>query len=405
MAPFIDSSLLLLSLPGLFSANPGGRANVSQKCSPTFLSFRHTWRLRSLFVISPWMPPSQQALFAQSLNWLGTEVPPSLPDPWTPADPLPPALHRSRPWMEIKAVLRFPLKRALRAMRSLPGDCARTLGGPFASMLGGQSLMMVGVASRHCDPHCLGEVLGETLFEATLDPPSPLRSPDTCSGSVWCPPQGGGDQLQHKCGLLWPSLSHHLVTHSCHRWRRRPPTSSLDRSPLVGARRGASRPASQQIVEQAHLRGDQTRPREQTSQPWSSPADRSNRICWFSSAGVCLPVLGKLLLLITWSQGDKEMLLFQFSSHVEIGRMQKRAKMMKGEAVKPLRHNVNCSAAIFGRPQLGHFKAQGRAIFSPKFSKKILCYPQLHIQELYTWILTQKPIHERNPSIHFWNIY
>ena len=44
--------------------------------------------------------------------------------------------------------------------------------------------------------------------------------------------------------------------------------------------------------------------------------------------------------------------------------------MMKGEAVKPLRHNVNCSAAIFGRPQLGHFKAQGRAIFSPKFSKK-----------------------------------
>ena len=39
-------------------------------------------------------------------------------------------------------------------------------------MLGGQSLMMVGVASRHCDPHCLGEVLGETLFEATLDPPS-----------------------------------------------------------------------------------------------------------------------------------------------------------------------------------------------------------------------------------------
>ena len=70
--------------------------------------------------------------------------------------------------------------------------------------------------------------------------------------------------------------------------------------------------------------------------------------------------------------------------------------MMKGKAVKPLRHNVNCSAAIFGRPQLGHFKAQGRAIFSPKFSKKILCYPQLHIQELYTWILTQKPIHERN---------
>ena len=285
---------------------------MSQKCSPTFLSFRHTWRLRSLFVISPWMPPSQQALFAQSLNWLSTEVPPSLPDPWTPADHLPPALHRPLPWMEIKAVLRFPLKRTLRAMRSLLGDCARTLGGPFASMLGGQSLMMVGVASRHCDPHCLGEVLGETLFEATLDPPSPLRSPDTCSGSVWCPPQGGGDQLQHKCGLLWPSLSHHLVTHSCHRWRRRPPTSSLDRSPLVGASRGASRPASQQIVEQAHLRGDQTRPREQTSQPWSSPADRSNRICWFSSAGVCLPVLGKLLLLITWSQGEKKMILFQF---------------------------------------------------------------------------------------------
>ena len=75
--------------------------------------------------------------------------------------------------------------------------------------------------------------------------------------------------------------------------------------------------------------------------------------------------------------------------------------MMKGEAVKPLRHNVNCSAAIFGRPQLGHSKAQGRAIFSPKFSKKILCYPQLHFQQLYTWILTQKPIHERNHSIHF----
>ena len=150
---------------------------MSQKCSPTFLSFRHTWRLRSLFVISPWMPPSQQALFAQSLIWLGTEVPPSLPDPWTPADPLPPALHRPLPWMEIKAVLRFPLKRTLRAMRSLLGDCARTLGGPFASMLGGQSLMMVGVASRHCDPHCLGEVLGETLFEATLDPPSPSQEP------------------------------------------------------------------------------------------------------------------------------------------------------------------------------------------------------------------------------------
>ena len=53
-----------------------------------------------------------------------------------------------------------------------------------------------------------------------------------------------------------------------------------------------------------------------------------------------------------------------------MGRMQKTAKMMKGEAVKPLRHNVNCSAAIFGRPQLGHFKAQGRAIFSLKYSKK-----------------------------------
>ena len=58
------------------------------------------------------------------------------------------------------------------------------------------------------------------------------------------------------------------------------------------------------------------------------------------------------------------MILFQFLSHVEIGRMQKRAKMMKAEVVKPLRHNVNCSAAIFGRPQLGHSKAQGRAIFS-----------------------------------------
>ena len=41
--------------------------------------------------------------------------------------------------------------------------------------------------------------------------------------------------------------------------------------------------------------------------------------------------------------------------------------MMTAPLVEPHRHNVNCCAAIFGRPELGHFEAQGRAIFSPNF--------------------------------------
>ena len=41
MAPFIDSSLLLLSLPGLFSANPGGRANVPKVFSHIFVFKAH----------------------------------------------------------------------------------------------------------------------------------------------------------------------------------------------------------------------------------------------------------------------------------------------------------------------------------------------------------------------------
>ena len=48
-----------------------------------------------------------------------------------------------------------------------------------------------------------------------------------------------------------------------------------------------------------------------------------------------------------------------------------RKKMMTAPLVEPHRHNVNCCAAIFGRPELGHFEAQGRAIFSPNFFSSV----------------------------------
>ena len=77
----------------------------------------------------------------------------SLPDPWTPADPLPPTC--GRPWrVEVEAML--TLRRPL-VPSGFPRYHAWTLQTPLAPMLGTQALVVVRVPSSHSDAtnyHC-----------------------------------------------------------------------------------------------------------------------------------------------------------------------------------------------------------------------------------------------------------
>ena len=73
----------------------------------------------------------------------------SLPDPWAPADPLPPACDGPW-WVEVEAPLLLTLEGALAS--GLPGPRAWALQGSLAPMLGTEALVVVRVPSCHCDP-------------------------------------------------------------------------------------------------------------------------------------------------------------------------------------------------------------------------------------------------------------
>ena len=109
--------------------------------------------------------PCKHQLFAKHFLWHFS----ALPDPWPPADPLPPGC--SRPWrveVEPLLVLNRPLEPP-----GVPGDHTGPLQDALVTMLGAQTLVMVGVPSSHSDiagEHFV-ENFQETLVKGTLEPP------------------------------------------------------------------------------------------------------------------------------------------------------------------------------------------------------------------------------------------
>ena len=109
--------------------------------------------------------PCKHQLFAKHFLWHFS----ALPDPWPPADPLPPGC--SRPWrVEVEPLL--ALNRPLDPP-GVPGDHTGPLQDALVTMLGAQTLVMVGVPSSHSDiagEHFV-ENFQETLVKGTLEPP------------------------------------------------------------------------------------------------------------------------------------------------------------------------------------------------------------------------------------------
>ena len=125
----------------------------------------------------------------------------SLPDPWPPADPLPPACS-ARPWrMEVEPLLAvkrpFSLIRALASSVVPAGYHAGTLWGSLNPMLGTQALVVVRVPSSHCDAitAVAREPPRENLLEGAL--PKNLGTLEllTAVEEPCAPPQGGGTEL------------------------------------------------------------------------------------------------------------------------------------------------------------------------------------------------------------------
>ena len=121
--------------------------------SPCFLSNYARCTLLLFFVISSSVQACQHALCAQ--QHVLSHFSSCLPDPWTPADPLPPACVR--PWrMEVEPLLAvkrpFSLIRRALASSGVPaGHCAGTLQGSLTPVLGTQALVVMRVPSSHCD--------------------------------------------------------------------------------------------------------------------------------------------------------------------------------------------------------------------------------------------------------------
>ena len=114
----------------------------------------------------------------------------SLPDPWTPADPLPPTC--GRPWrVEVEAML--TLRRPLVAS-GLPRHHAWALQTPLAPMLGTQALVVVRVPSSHSDATITAAVAREPSRENLL------KGSLTAAGNLCAPPRAGGTELHHKWG-------------------------------------------------------------------------------------------------------------------------------------------------------------------------------------------------------------
>ena len=112
----------------------------------------------------------------------------SLPDPWPPADPLPPACS-ARPWrMEVEPLLAvkrpFSLIRALASSVVPAGYHAGTLWGSLNPMLGTQALVVVRVPSSHCDAitAVAREPPRENLLEGAL--PRNLGVPTAALGTL-----------------------------------------------------------------------------------------------------------------------------------------------------------------------------------------------------------------------------
>ena len=137
--------------------------------------------------------PCKHQLFAKHFLWHFS----ALPDPWPPADPLPPGC--SRPWrVEVEPLL--ALNRPLDPP-GVPGDHTGALQDALVTMLGAQTLVMVGVPSSHSDiagEHFV-ENFQETLLKGTLEPP--LGSL-TAAEEPSLPPAGRSHRVAPQVGLL-----------------------------------------------------------------------------------------------------------------------------------------------------------------------------------------------------------